>query len=121
MFSAPSQPVIAVVGLGYVGLPLALALSREFRVVGFDINTSRVDELNRGEDHTLEADPVDLSAALGRGLRFSADTSSLREANVYIVTVPTPIDQFKAPDLKPLLAASATIGAVLKSGDVVIY
>jgi UDP-N-acetyl-D-galactosamine dehydrogenase len=121
MFSAPSNPVIAVVGLGYVGLPLALALSREFRVVGFDINAARVAELNRGEDHTLEAEPEELAAALARGLRFSAESSSLYEANVYIVTVPTPIDQFKAPDLKPLLAASATIGGALKSGDVVIY
>jgi UDP-N-acetyl-D-galactosamine dehydrogenase len=121
MFSAPSNPVIAVVGLGYVGLPLALALSREFRVVGFDINAARVAELNRGEDHTLEAEPEELAAALARGLRFSAESSSLKEANVYIVTVPTPIDQFKAPDLKPLLAASATIGGALKSGDVVIY
>jgi len=121
MFSVPSNPVIAVVGLGYVGLPLALALSREFRVVGFDINAARVAELNRGEDHTLEAEPEELAAALARGLRFSAESSSLNEANVYIVTVPTPIDQFKAPDLKPLLAASATIGGALKSGDVVIY
>jgi UDP-N-acetyl-D-galactosamine dehydrogenase len=121
MFSAPSNPVIAVVGLGYVGLPLALALSREVRVVGFDINAARVAELNRGEDHTLEAEPEELAAALARGLRFSAESSSLNEANVYIVTVPTPIDQFKAPDLKPLLAASATIGGALKSGDVVIY
>ena len=121
MFSAPSQPVIAVLGLGYVGLPLALALSREFRVVGFDIKALRVDELNHGEDHTLEADPADLGQALQRGLLFSADAASLAEANVYIVTVPTPIDQFKSPDLKPLLAASATIGKVLKAGDVVIY
>ncbi len=121
MFSAPSNPVLAVVGLGYVGLPLALALSREFRVVGFDINSARVAELNRGEDHTLEADPAELAEALARGLQFSADLTSLSEANVYIVTVPTPIDQFKAPDLKPLLAASATIGAALKAGDVVIY
>ena len=121
MFSAPSNPVIAVVGLGYVGLPLALALSREFRVLGFDINTARVAELNRGEDHTLEADPAELAEALKRGLSFSAEASALGEANVFIVTVPTPIDQFKAPDLKPLLSASATIGAALKAGDVVIY
>jgi len=121
MFSAPSNPVLAVVGLGYVGLPLALALSREFRVVGFDINSARVAELNRGEDHTLEADPAELAEALARGLQFRADVTSLSDANVYIVTVPTPIDQFKAPDLKPLLAASATIGRALKAGDVVIY
>jgi UDP-N-acetyl-D-galactosamine dehydrogenase len=121
MFLAPSQPHIAVLGLGYVGLPLTLALAREFRVIGFDIKTSRVEELNRGEDHTLEADPADLAQALQRGLLFSADAASLAEANVYIVTVPTPIDQFKSPDLKPLLAASATIGRVLKAGDVVIY
>lgn len=121
MFSAPSNPVIAVVGLGYVGLPLALALSREFRVLGFDINAERVAELNRGEDHTLEADPAELAEALERGLEFRADSAALDQANVYIVTVPTPIDQFKAPDLKPLLSASASIGAALKVGDVVIY
>ena len=121
MFLAPTQPHIAVLGLGYVGLPLTLALAREFRVIGFDIKTSRVEELNRGEDHTLEADPADLAQALQRGLLFSADAASLAEANVYIVTVPTPIYQFKSPDLKPLLAASATIGRVLKAGDVVIY
>jgi UDP-N-acetyl-D-galactosamine dehydrogenase len=121
MFSAPSNPVIAVVGLGYVGLPLALALSREFRVLGFDINAERVAELNRGEDHTLEADPAELAEALERGLEFRADSAALGQANVYIVTVPTPIDPFKAPDLKPLLSASASIGAALKVGDVVIY
>jgi UDP-N-acetyl-D-galactosamine dehydrogenase len=121
MFSAPSNPVIAVVGLGYVGLPLALALSREFRVLGFDINAERVAELNRGEDHTLEADPAELAEALERGLEFRADSAALDQANVYIVTVPTPIDPFKAPDLKPLLSASASIGAALKVGDVVIY
>jgi UDP-N-acetyl-D-galactosamine dehydrogenase len=121
MFSAPSNPVIAVVGLGYVGLPLALALSREFRVLGFDINADRVAELNRGEDHTLEADPAELAEALKRGLQFRSDSASMGQANVYIVTVPTPIDQFKAPDLKPLLSASASIGATLSAGDVVIY
>lgn len=119
---------IAVVGLGYVGLPLAIEFGKKYRVVGFDVNRGRVAELERGEDHTLEADlvgmrqAVELYKSTGKtGLSFSCDTDDLRQANTYIVTVPTPIDRFNNPDLSPLLAASAMLGKVLKKNDIVIY
>lgn len=121
---------IAVIGLGYVGLPLALEFSKKYPTFGFDINTRRVNELKEGEDHTLEADPEHLKAAIvgsvsdlnkGKGLFFTDKLDEIAEANVYIVTVPTPIDQFKAPDLKPLIAASTAIGGILKKNDIVIY
>lgn len=120
---------IAVIGQGYVGLPLAIEFSKYFPVIGFDINKSRVDELNRGEDHTLEADLVQLNNsikeastnAFTKGYQASSDLELLASANVYIVTVPTPIDEFNAPDLKPLRGASSMLGKVLKKGDIVIY
>lgn len=110
---------IAVVGLGYVGLPLAVEFGKSRSVVGFDINRSRVEALSRGEDHTLEVEAADLRGA--EHLSFSCDPKVLAGCNVYIVTVPTPIDDHKRPDLAPLLSASRTIGAVLKRGDIVIY
>lgn len=120
--------VIAVVGLGYVGLPLAIEYGKKYRVVGFDVNKERVAELERGEDHTLEADLIgmkqarDAFAATGKiGLTFSSDIEDLKAVNVYIVTVPTPIDKFNNPDLTPLLKASETIGKTLNKGDIVIY
>lgn len=119
---------IAVIGLGYVGLPLAIEFGKKYRVIGFDINRSRVEELERGEDHTLEADLVGMKQARDEfantgkiGLSFSCDKEDLRQANTYIVTVPTPIDQFNNPDLRPILGASKTIGEVLKKDDIVIY
>lgn len=120
--------VIAVVGLGYVGLPLAIEYGKKYRVVGFDVNKERVAELERGEDHTLEADLIgmkqarDTFAATGKiGLTFSSNIEDLKAVNVYIVTVPTPIDKFNNPDLTPLLKASETIGKTLNKGDIVIY
>ena len=110
---------LAVVGLGYVGLPLAVEFGKKRSVIGFDINTRRIAELQRGHDHTLEVDDKELGEA--RHLSFTADTAELAKANVYIVTVPTPIDQYKQPDLTPLVKASETIGKVLKRGDIVIY
>ncbi len=110
---------LAVVGLGYVGLPLAVEFGKCRPVLGFDINARRIDELNQGRDHTLEVEPEELQAA--KQLRYSADAESLVEANVFVVTVPTPIDQYKQPDLTPLVRASETIGRVLKRGDIVIY
>ena len=110
---------LAVVGLGYVGLPLAVEFGKKREVLGFDINVHRVAELQAGRDHTLEVSPEELAEA--SKLRFSADAESLVEANVYIVTVPTPIDEFKQPDLTPLVRASETLGKVLKRGDIVIY
>ncbi|GAQ14828.1 UDP-glucose dehydrogenase [Myroides odoratimimus] len=120
---------IAVIGQGYVGLPLAIEFSKHFQVIGFDINKERVDELNRGEDHTLEADLEQLNISLNKaklndftkGYQASNDLVLLETANVYIVTVPTPIDEFNAPDLRPLRGASTMLGKVLKKGDIVIY
>lgn len=121
---------IAIIGLGYVGLPLALEFSKKFPTLGFDINTTRVEELRQAKDHTLEADPKELAAALcrsksdldkGTGLFFTSNMEEIADANVYIVTVPTPIDQFKSPDLRPLISASTAIGKILKKDDIVIY
>ncbi|MFC4277071.1 Vi polysaccharide biosynthesis UDP-N-acetylglucosamine C-6 dehydrogenase TviB [Achromobacter aloeverae] len=110
---------LAVVGLGYVGLPLAVEFGKRRTVIGFDINRRRIDELQRGHDHTLEVDDQELASAAG--LAYTDDRARLAEANVFIVTVPTPIDAYKQPDLTPLVRASETIGAVLKRGDIVIY
>lgn len=118
---------IAIVGLGYVGLPLAIEFGKKYEVLGFDINKERVRELQLGKDRTQEADLEALKATMARkkdspiGLSFSANVEDLHRYNVYIVTVPTPIDQFKAPDLTPLLKASEMLGKVLKVGDIVIY
>ncbi len=110
---------LAVIGLGYVGLPLAIEFGKQRSVVGFDINQWRVDELKSGKDHTLEASSEELAVA--RQLSFTSNASDLRVCNCFIVTVPTPIDEHKKPDLTPLIKASETIGKVLKRGDVVIY
>ncbi len=118
---------IAIIGLGYVGLPLAIEFGKKYRVLGFDINKDRIQELSSGKDRTNEADLQGLSYAMSLstkdniGLSFSYNDEDLKICNVYIVTVPTPIDQFKAPDLTPLLKASEMIGKVLKRGDIVIY
>lgn len=110
---------LAVVGLGYVGLPLAVEFGKSRSVVGYDINVSRIDALEAGHDATLEVDDIELASATG--LRFSAAITELAACNVFIVTVPTPIDKHKNPDLTPLIKASKTIGKVLKAGDIVIY
>ncbi|KCV06165.1 Vi polysaccharide biosynthesis UDP-N-acetylglucosamine C-6 dehydrogenase TviB, partial [Bordetella holmesii] len=110
---------LAIVGLGYVGLPLAVEFGKKLSVVGFDINARRIDELRRGHDHTLEVDDKELAEA--KHLSYTTDHAELGQANVFIVTVPTPIDEYKQPDLTPLVKASETIGAVLKRGDIVIY
>ena len=110
---------LAVVGLGYVGLPLAVEFGKKRSVIGFDINARRIDALKAGHDHTLEVSDAELAEA-GQ-LSYTADRAELGQANVFIVTVPTPIDEYKQPDLTPLVKASETIGAVLKRGDIVIY
>lgn len=110
---------IAIVGLGYVGLPLAVEFGRKWETVGFDINAERVGELRAGRDLTQETSTEELASA-GQ-LRFSTDTKDLASCNVFIVTVPTPVDEANRPDLRPLEDASASIGKVLKRGDVVIY
>ncbi len=110
---------IGVVGLGYVGLPLAVEFGKHYDTVGFDINARRVEELRGGVDHTLEVDAGELAAATR--LEFSANLNDIRDCHVYVVTVPTPIDVAKRPDLTPLVKASETLGKVLKVGDIVVY
>ncbi len=116
---ARTEARIAVIGLGYVGLPLAVAFSAANDVVGFDIGAERIAELSRGEDRTLEVSPAELAAAAR--LTFSDDPAALAGCNVFIVTVPTPIDDHKRPDLSALMAASRTVGGAIQPGGVVIY
>ncbi|QIC61241.1 Vi polysaccharide biosynthesis UDP-N-acetylglucosamine C-6 dehydrogenase TviB [Acinetobacter schindleri] len=110
---------IAIIGLGYVGLPLAVEFGKKVPVVGFDIHQKRIDELRSGRDHTLEVSPEELAQATQ--LTYSAELNDLKDCNFFIVTVPTPIDEFKQPDLTPLIKASQSIGQVLSKDDVVVY
>jgi UDP-N-acetyl-D-galactosamine dehydrogenase len=110
---------IAIIGLGYVGLPLAVEFGKKRPVIGFDINAARIKELSEGRDHTLECSPEQLRAATH--LVYSADTESLKAAQIFIVTVPTPVDRANRPDMTPLVKASETVGRALKIGDIVIY
>jgi UDP-N-acetyl-D-galactosamine dehydrogenase len=119
MLSEVAARKIAIIGLGYVGLPLAVEFSRKYSVLGFDINHERIEELKAGYDRTQEISEQDFQRV--QDLAFSGETESLRAYNTYIVTVPTPIDSYKKPDLVPLLKASQTVGSVLKKGDIVIY
>jgi UDP-N-acetyl-D-galactosamine dehydrogenase len=121
-----SKQQIAVIGLGYVGLPLAVEFAKKYSVVGFDINSRRVEELMKGFDHTLEIDEDQLKKVLCRtagiqGLYCSDEITDIRSCNYFIVTVPTPTDKHNNPDLTPLFKASETVGSVLKKGDIVIY
>jgi len=110
---------IAMIGLGYVGLPLAVEFGKKYTTVGFDINQSRIDALKQGRDHTLEVSDEELLES--KLLSFTADVEEISGCNVYIVTVPTPIDDYKQPDLTPLEKASALLGKVIKQDDIVIY
>ena len=110
---------IAIIGLGYVGLPLAVEFGKKVSVVGFDISSKRIEELKNGQDHTLEVSPIELQQAAQ--LSFTCDLEKLKECNFFIVTVPTPIDDYKQPDLTPLIKASTSIGQILKKGDIVVY
>ena len=110
---------IAVIGLGYVGLPLAVEFGKQHSVVGFDINKSRIAALTAGTDHTLEVSDEELTQALH--LSYSSDIQALKDCNFFIVTVPTPIDDYKQPDLTPLIKASEAIGSLLKQDDIVVY
>lgn len=112
---------IGIIGLGYVGLPLAHAFSAKYDVVGLDIYQTRIDELNRAYDRTLELNESQLQEALDNNIKFTCSMEDIKDCNIYIVTVPTPIDKNKRPDLTPLLKASETIGKVLKEDDIVIY
>lgn len=113
------QLSIAIIGLGYVGLPLAVEFGKQKPTIGFDINQQRIAELLAGHDHTLETSAEELKQAVN--LRYTYDFTTLKQSNFFIVTVPTPIDDFKQPDLTPLIKSSETIGKVLKKGDIVVY
>jgi len=124
--STHSSARIAIIGLGYVGLPLAVAFAKKYSVTGFDINQQRIEELRKGHDRTLEIESQDLLAVhanqnSGTGLSFTSNAQEIGNCNVYIVTVPTPTDKNNRPVLKPLYKASETVARVLKRGDVVIY
>ena len=110
---------IGIIGLGYVGLPLAVEFGKLFSVVGFDINESRIDHLKNGIDNTLEVDSNELISS--KKLSFSSKIEDLKNCNFFIITVPTPIDSFKKPDLKPLISASNLVGSLLKKDDIVVY
>ena len=117
---------IAIIGLGYVGLPLAVAFAEKYKVIGFDINQARVEELKQGHDHTLEVEDELLQAALRAndgefGLSVTCDAQEMKEANFFVVTVPTPTDKNRQPVLTPLIKASETIGKLLKQNDIVVY
>jgi UDP-N-acetyl-D-galactosamine dehydrogenase len=113
------NPHIAIIGLGYVGLPLAVEFGKIFNCIGFDINQQRIDELRQGQDNTLEISKENLSST--NKLKFSSNSADLKNCNIYIITVPTPIDHSKRPDLTPLIKASALIGSVISKNDIVIY
>jgi UDP-N-acetyl-D-galactosamine dehydrogenase len=121
------QHRIAVIGLGYVGLPLAVEFAKKFPVIGFDINTKRIQELQAGNDFTLEVDSPSLKEVIsetvptGNGLHCTNVLESISDCNIYIVTVPTPVDKYNRPDLTPLYKSSETVGKVLKKGDIVVY
>ncbi|MEQ9098124.1 MAG: nucleotide sugar dehydrogenase [Imperialibacter sp.] len=127
MTNFPSNPKIGLIGLGYVGLPLAVEFAKQFPTVGFDINLARVKELNQGHDHTLEVSDTDLQKVVSKelsadkGLLVSASKEDLTSCNVFIITVPTPTDRHNRPVLTPLIKASETVGSVMKPGAVVVY
>ncbi|HRJ29262.1 MAG TPA: nucleotide sugar dehydrogenase [Cyclobacteriaceae bacterium] len=110
---------IGIIGLGYVGLPLAVEFGKVMEVIGFDINKERIEELRKGHDRTREVEDHELKSATK--LTYSHDLTDLKSVNYFIVTVPTPVDEYRKPDLRPLQSASKTVGAVIKKGDIVIY
>ena len=117
---------IAIIGLGYVGLPLAVEFAKKHKVIGFDINQGRVDELNKGTDRTLEVADQDLQEVLNaqeanKGLLVTTSTDTLANASIYIITVPTPTDKLNKPVFTPLIKASESVGKVLAKGDIVVY
>ena len=112
---------IAVIGLGYVGLPLAAAFSEKYEVTGFDVNAARIEELKSGYDRTLELSAEQMKKAIESGMKFSLNLDDIKECNFFIVTVPTPIDKNKRPDLTPVVKATQSVAKVLKKGDIVVY
>ena len=112
---------IAVIGLGYVGLPLAAAFSEKYEVTGFDVNAARIEELKSGYDRTLELSGEQMKKAIENGMKFSLNLDDIKDCNFFIVTVPTPIDKNKRPDLTPVIKATQSVAKVLKKGDIVVY
>ena len=112
---------IAVIGLGYVGLPLARLFSTKYKTVGFDMSQTRVDALMTGHDATLEVSDDLLQAAIDKGFKCTTDIEEIRDCNFYVVAVPTPVDKNHNPDLTPLYGASTTVGKVISKGDIVVY
>nr|WP_315109106.1 Vi polysaccharide biosynthesis UDP-N-acetylglucosamine C-6 dehydrogenase TviB [uncultured Campylobacter sp.] len=112
---------IAVIGLGYVGLPLAAAFSEKYEVTGFDVNAARIEELKSGYDRTLELSGEQMKKAIENGMKFSLNLDDIKDCNFFIVTVPTPIDKNKRPDLTPVVKATQSVAKVLKKGDIVVY
>ena len=122
------KPKIAIIGLGYVGLPLAVEFSKKFNVIGFDINSKRVSDLNLGNDITFEVSKKELNSVLiyqalnkSFGLKISSNIADISQADIFIITVPTPIDENKKPDLKPLASSTKNISKYIKKGDIIIY
>jgi UDP-N-acetyl-D-galactosamine dehydrogenase len=121
------QPKLGIIGLGYVGLPLAVEFAKKYKVIGFDINVDRINDLKAGIDHTLEIDSEQLNAVItpvcttATGLYVTDEVEKLRQCSIYIVTVPTPVDKNNRPDLSPLISASRIVGKVLKKRDIVVY
>ena len=112
---------VAVIGLGYVGLPLARLFSTKYKTVGFDMNQTRVDALMAGHDATLEVSDELLQSAIANGFICTANVEDIRDCNFYVVAVPTPVDENHNPDLTPLYGASTTVGKVISKGDIVVY
>ena len=112
---------ISVIGLGYVGLPLARLFSTKYNTIGFDLNYNRIKELSNGHDSTLEVSEELLKEALDNGIVFTADIERIKDSNFYVVAVPTPVDVNNRPDLSPLISASETVGKVIAKGDIVVY
>ncbi|MBQ3619796.1 MAG: nucleotide sugar dehydrogenase, partial [Bacteroidales bacterium] len=115
------SPKIAVIGLGYVGLPLARLFSTKYPTIGFDLNTVRVDALNAGHDATLEVSDDLLQSAIAQGFKCTSNINDIKNCNFYVVAVPTPVDVNNRPDLAPLIGASKTVGQVISKGDIVVY
>ena len=114
-----SDVKISFIGLGYVGLPLAVEFCKKFRIAGFDIKSSRVEEMRAGKDSAWEVEPAELREA--KPLKYTSDIDDLRSCDIHIVIVPTPIDKYKRPDLSPLLKNSKALGEIIKKGDIIIY
>lgn len=116
-----NNPKIALIGLGYVGLPLAASFAHKYQVVGFDINTKRVDELNSGLDSTNELSTEQLKEVIGATLNLTTSLDDIASCNIFIVTVPTPVTSSNSPDLTPIIKASESVASILKKGDTVVY